>query len=71
MLDKAPELQPGVAPPLDAVDIAALNAKHEGLIADLDRLARIERKADAGAIEHAVFEAERRGLAEKYKMTPA
>lgn len=51
MLDKAPELQPGVAPPLDAVDIAALNAKHEGLIADLDRLARIERKADAGAIE--------------------
>jgi hypothetical protein len=74
MLDKAPELQPSVAPPLDAVDVAALNAKHEGLIADLDRLAKLKRNADAGVIEHAVYEAERRSLAEKYKkqgMTPA
>ena len=51
MLDKAPELQPSVAPPLDAVDIAALNAKHEGLIADLDRLAKMKSNADAGVIQ--------------------
>ena len=73
MLDKAPELQPSVAAPLDAVDVAALNAKHEGLIADLDRLAKMKREADADAIEHAVYEAERLSLAQKYKkqgMTP-
>jgi len=73
MLDKAPEVQPRSAPH-DAVDVAALNAKHHVLIADLDRLAEMKRKADAGAIEHAVYEAERLSLAEKYKkrgMTPA
>jgi hypothetical protein len=73
MLDKAPEVQPRSAPH-DAVDSAALNAKYHVLIADLDRLAEMKRKADAGAIEHAVYEAERLSLAEKYKkqgMTPA
>lgn len=73
MLDKAPEVQPSV-PPIDQVDIAALNAKHHGLIADLNRLAEMKRKVDTGEIEYAVFEAERRGLAEKYRkqgMTPA
>ncbi len=68
----AVDLQPAAA--LDEVDVAALNVKYRDLIADLDRLAEMKRRADAGAIEHAVFEGERLDLAEKYKkqgMTPA
>lgn len=73
MLDKAPEIQPNAAV-FDEVDVAALNAKHHSMITDLDQLADWKRKADAGVIEHAVFEAERLNLAEKYKkqgLTPA
>ena len=70
VLDKAPEVQPR----LDEVDVAALKVKHRDLTTELDRLAEIKRKADAGEIGQAVFEAERFNLAEKYKkqgMTPA
>jgi hypothetical protein len=71
-LEKAPDFQPQT--PLDEVDVAALKIKHRDLITELDRLAEMKRRAENGEIEHAVFEAERLALAEKYKkqgMTPA
>ena len=70
VLNKAPEVQPR----LDEVNVPELKVKHRDLITDLDRLAELKRKAEDGEIEHAVFEAERLALAEKYKkqgMTPA
>jgi hypothetical protein len=75
-LDKdAIDLQPAAQPnALDEVDVAALKVRYRDLTADLDRLAEMKRKADAGTLGYAVFEAERFALAEKYKkkgMTPA
>ena len=52
---------------LDEVDVAALRLKHGDLIVALDRLAEMKRKADAGEIEHAIFQAELRALADRYR----
>jgi hypothetical protein len=66
-IDPGPDDPPVEIPKLDEIDIAQLRIKHGDLLLDLDRLAELKRRADAGAIEHAVFEAELLALAERRK----